>query len=168
MNPDQQLDNEGENILLVHAQGIAKARVWYQRAVKVPLVKTQEIPTGHTKNTISFQVGEHIFNFQWGDITYDIYRKEILKEFRLLPKNIGNLGLSVIQYREMETIKEFQGVEEAAKEAEIQLLARLDDMVKGNITHKKMEFMVDNDEKAVIGSLIIEVVEDISQKRLIN
>lgn len=167
LNLDQP-DDEVENILLVHAQGIAKARVWYQRAVRVPLVKTQEVPTGNTKKTISFQIGDHILNLQLGDINYALVKKEILKEFRLLPQNIGKLGLSVVQYHEMEIVKEFLGIEEASKEAETQLLSQLEDIVNGKIIHKKMEYMLDDDEKSVIGSLIIEVVEDISQKRQIN
>ncbi|NLZ53889.1 MAG: sporulation protein YqfD, partial [Thermoanaerobacteraceae bacterium] len=35
-------EKEGSNTLLVHAQGIVKARVWYQKDVKVPLVEVKK------------------------------------------------------------------------------------------------------------------------------
>lgn len=35
-------EEEGSDTLFVHAEGIVRARVWYQKAVKVPLVKTSK------------------------------------------------------------------------------------------------------------------------------
>ncbi|MDD4570735.1 MAG: sporulation protein YqfD, partial [Tepidanaerobacteraceae bacterium] len=169
-NSDQSEKMESEeNLFLVHAQGIVKARVWYQKAVKVPLVKKQKNPTGNSKKSFGFQIRNNIFNLQLGDIPYTLYEKKILREFRILPKILGEIGFSVTQYNEMEIKNEFLGIEGASREAEAQLLSQLADISKDDkITQKKMEFMLDSDEKAVIGSMIIEVVEDIGQKREIK
>ena len=70
---------------------------------------------------------------------------------------------------EMETVKEFLGVEKASVEAEAELLTELGNISKENeVTQRKMEFMLDSKEQAVIGSMILEVVEDIGQKQEIN
>ena len=165
----EQKDKGEGDILLVHAQGIIKARVWYQKAVKVPLVKTQKTPTGKSKKSIVFQTGDHIFSLQWGSIPYTLYDRKTLKEIAILPIFEGALKLNVVEYLEMEITKEFLGIEEASSEAEAELILQLGDISKDNkITQKKMEFMLDSEEKAVIGSIIIEVVEDIGQKKEIN
>jgi len=154
--------------LFVHAQGIVKARVWYQKAVKIPLVKTKETPTGKSKRSIVIQVNDNFFNLQLGDISYNIYDRKVLKEF-YLPELIGHIGFSIVKYDEMEIKKEFLGVDEACREAEEQLLLQLEDISKNNkVTQKKMEFMLDSDETSVIGSVIIEVIEDIGEKRKIG
>jgi similar to stage IV sporulation protein len=165
----EQKDKGEGDILLVHAQGIIKARVWYQKAVKVPLVKTKKTPTGKSKKSIVFQTGDHIFSLQWGSIPYTLYDRKTLKEIAILPIFEGALKLNVVEYLEMEITKEFLGIEEASSEAEAELILQLGDISKDNkITQKKMEFMLDFEEKAVIGSIIIEVVEDIGQKKEIN
>lgn len=157
------MEEEG-NTLLVHAEGIVKARVWYQKAVKVPLVEIKKIPTGNSKKSVVFQLQNHILNFHLGNIPYTLYDKKILKEIDILPI-LGRLKLSIVEYVEMESTKEFLGVEEASRKAEIQLLSQLEEIAdQDNITQRKMEFMLDSDEQAVIGSMIIEVVEDIGQK----
>jgi similar to stage IV sporulation protein len=157
---------EGSNTLLVHARGIVKARVWYQKVVKVPLVKTKRTPTGNSKKSVIVQFQDHIFNLQWGDIPYTLYDKKLLKKLDILPKLAGGLKYNVVEYIEMEVTKEFLGIEEASREAEAELLLQLGDVSKDDkVTQKKIEFMLDSDEKAVIGSMIIEVVEDIGQKR---
>lgn len=166
--PDKNKE-EGSNTLLVHAQGIVKARVWYQKAVKVPLVKTKKTPTGNSKKSLVFQFQNHIYNLQFGDFPYPVYDKKILREIDILPKLAGGLKFNVVEYLEMEMTKEFLGIEGASNEAEAELLLQLGDISKDDkITQKKMEFMLDSDEKAVIGSMIIEVVEDIGQKREID
>jgi similar to stage IV sporulation protein len=162
-------EKEGSNTLLVHAQGIVKARVWYQKAVKVPLVEVKKTPTGNSKKSVIMQFQNHIFNFQLGDIPYSLYDKKTLKELDILPILGGGLKLSIVEYIEMETTKEFLGVEKASREAEAQLLSQLEDVSKDDeITQRKMEFMLDSNEQAVIGSMIIEVVEDIGQKKEIQ
>ena len=167
----QDVSNEeqnGGNTLLVHAEGIVKARVWYQKAIKVPLVEIKKIPTGNSKKSLVLQFQNHIFNFHLGNIPYTLYEKKILKEINILPKPVG-LKLNMVEYVEMETTKEFLGVEKASRKAEAYLLSQLEEISNENdITQKKMEFMLDSDEQSVIGSMIIEVVEDIGQKKQIQ
>jgi similar to stage IV sporulation protein len=130
------------------------------------LVKTKRTPTGNSKKSVIVQFQDHIFNLQWGDIPYTLYDKKLLKKLDILPKLAGGLKYNVVEYIEMEVTKEFLGIEEASREAEAELLLQLGDVSKDDkVTQKKIEFMLDSDEKAVIGSMIIEVVEDIGQKR---
>jgi len=162
-------EEEEAKTLLVHAEGVVKARVWYQRAVKVPLVKIKKVPTGESKKALVLHLRDHIFNFHFGNINYTVYDKKTLKEINLLPQLGGGLKISVVEYMEMETVKEFLGVEKASVEAEAELLTELGNISKENeVTQRKMEFMLDSKEQAVIGSMILEVVEDIGQKQEIN
>ncbi|NLZ53754.1 MAG: sporulation protein YqfD, partial [Thermoanaerobacteraceae bacterium] len=162
-------ERDGRKTFLVHAEGIVKARVWYQKAVKIPLVKTKKTPTGNSKKSVILQFQNHIFNFHLGGKPYALYDKKTLKELDILPKLGGGIKLNIVEYVEMETQKEFLGVEKASREAEAQLLSQLENVSKENeITQRKMEFILDSDEQAVIGSMIIEVVEDIGQKQEIK
>ncbi len=163
------LDQEQDQVLLVHAKGIVNARVWYQKAVKVPLVKTKMIPTGNSKKSLVLQLGKHILNFQLGDIAYDYYNKKTINEFSILPRLSGGIQFDIIEYAEVKPIKEFLNIEEASREAEDELLLQLKDILKEKkVTQKKMEYMLDSDQTSVIGSMIIEVIEDIGQKREIE
>ncbi|AEE91255.1 Sporulation protein YqfD [Tepidanaerobacter acetatoxydans Re1] len=163
------LDQEQDQVLLVHAKGIVNARVWYQKAVKVPLVKTKMIPTGNSKKSLVLQLGKHILNFQLGDIAYDYYNKKTINEFSILPRLSGGIQFDIIEYAEVKPIKEFLNIEEASREAEAELFLQLKDILKEKkVTQKKMEYMLDSDQTSVIGSMIIEVIEDIGQKREIK
>jgi len=157
------------NVLFVHAEGIVRARVWHQKAVKVPLVKLKKVPTGKIRKALVLHFRDHILDLHLGKIDYELYDREILKEVHLLPELMGGFKLSVVEYIEMKTEKEFLGVEKASLEAEAQLLTELEELAKEKeITQRKMEFMLDSDEQAVIGSMIVEVIEDIGQKREIK
>ena len=156
----EQKDKGEGDILLVHAQGIIKARVWYQKAVKVPLVKTKKTPTGKSKKSIVFQTGDHIFSLQWGSIPYTLYDRKTLKEIAILPIFEGlNQCCGVA---EMEITKEFLGIEASAKP---RLAYFSGDISKDNKITQKDKIHADS-KKAVIGSIIIEVVEDIKKKEI--
>jgi hypothetical protein len=104
-----------------------------------------------------------------GDISYTLYDKRVLKEVNILPKLGGGLKLNIVEYIEMEAQKEYLGVENASIEAEAQLLSDLEHLSKENkIIQRKMEYVLDSDEQAVIGSMIIELVEDIGKKQKIE
>lgn len=162
-------EEEGSDTLFVHAEGIVRARVWYQKAVKVPLVKTKRVPTGNSKKSLILHFQNHILNLHLGDISYTLYDKRVLKEVNILPKLGGGLKLNIVEYIEMEAQKEYLGVENASIEAEAQLLSDLEHLSKENkIIQRKMEYVLDSDEQAVIGSMIIELVEDIGKKQKIE
>lgn len=166
---DEETVSEGKNAdkreLNVHAKGIVKARVWYQKAIKVPLVKEEEVLTGRIKKSYSIQMGKHIFNIQWGNIPFDMYNRKIVRESNIFPF-MADFSFSQIHFQEIKKNKQFLGVEEAAREAERQLLLELDSSIKNEtMTQKKMEFSLDSDENSVIGTLTVEVIEDIGQKR---
>lgn len=163
---DENQKSEQSDMILVHAKGIVKARTWYQKAVKVPLVKEEKVPTGNVKKAIRFQVGDNAFNIRWGNIPFPMYETDIKKEIRLLPEAVGDIKFGVVEYKEINIKKEFLGVDKASREAEKQLLKQLEslhDSVK--INKRKMEFTLDSDGKAVIGSLTLEVIEDIGKEQ---
>jgi similar to stage IV sporulation protein len=171
INPGQvRGEEDGETgTLLVHARGIVKARVWYQKVVRIPLVKIENKYTGNVKKAFKLQIGERVLSFQWGDVGFSMYESEISGQRLLLPRFLGDVRLITVIYREVEKKKEFLGVEGAVEEAERELLKQLGTLPDGvNVTQKKMDFRVDADKKAVIGSMTLEVIEDIGKERQIN
>lgn len=167
----EDLKNQADQtrVLLVHAGGIVKARTWYQKAVKVPLVKVENIPTGRVKKAYRLQLGKKALKFQWGKVPFALYETETVEETRLLPESIGDVRFSIINCREVQTRRQFLGVEKAAQEAEKQLLEVLESLPEDiKITRKRMDFALDSDEKNVIGSLTLEVIEDIGREQEFN
>jgi len=164
--PSENAQNDS-NIMMVHAEGIVKARVWYQRAIKVPLIKEEKIYTGRQKKAIEIQAGQTVLKLQLGNIPFENYESEIIEEVKILPSFFKNVRFNSILYKEIDFNKEFLGVEGACREAEKQLLEEMSDKLSNpNITQKKTDFTLDQDEQVVIGSLIIEVIENIGKEKL--
>jgi len=156
----------GSDVLLVRAGGIVKARTWYQKVVSVPLVKEEKIPTGQVKKAYRLQWGKSALSFRWGRIPFALYETETAGQTRLLPEILGDISFSVINYREVRTEKKFLGVDKAAQEAEKQLVGQLESLPEDiEITRKKMDFTLDSDEKNVIGTMTLEVIEDIGKQQ---
>lgn len=169
--PDRKQD-EGllnpSDATLVHARGIVKARTWYQKAVVVPLVMEERLPTGRVKKAYRLHMGKSTWSFQWGSLPFALYEIETAGQTRLLPESLGNLIFDVIYYREVESKKKFIGVDEATREAEKQLMEQLKSLPEDiKITRKSMDFSLDSDEKSVIGTMTLEVVEDIGREQKI-
>ncbi|MDI3481143.1 MAG: hypothetical protein PWQ97_798 [Tepidanaerobacteraceae bacterium] len=159
---------DASDVLLVHARGIVKAKTWYQKAVSVPLVMEEKLPTGRVKKAYRLQLGKSTWSFQLGSVPFALYETETSAQARLLPESIGDVRFSVIYYREVQLKKKFIGVDKAAQEAEKQLLEQLKSLPEDiKITRKKMDFALDSDEKNVIGTLTLEVIEDIGKEQMI-
>lgn len=160
-------DNTDSKVMLVHAEGIVKSRVWYQKAVKVPLVQEEKIYTGRYMKAVEVQVGKSSLRLQLGRVSFENYETEITEGKQILPVVFNNVKFYSVIYKEIEVKKHFLGVEGACKEAEKQLMKQFNETLKSpNITQKKMDFTLDSDGKAVIGSLMLEVIEDIGKERL--
>lgn len=174
INPEQTTETEDENaleenILLVPARGIVKARVWYQRAVKVPLVKEEKIFTGREKKYYDLQISNYVFKIKFGNMEFKEFEVETAVEKQLLPKFIGDVKFSVKKYKEVKTEKHFLGVDGAVKVAEKELSKQLKDLPKDvKTTQKNMDFVLDSEGNSVIGSLTLEVIEDIGKIRHIK
>jgi similar to stage IV sporulation protein len=160
-------ENNTMNEILVHARGIVRARVWYQRAIRVPLIKIDNVHTGRAKRSFKFILGHKQYDFQFGKIPYDRYDVEITDQF-IFPVLIKDFRIDVVTYKELEIQKKFLGVEGAVEEAEKQLLLQLQIFKDKELVQKKMEFVLDSEKKAIVGTLTLEVIEDIGEKRPIN
>jgi len=155
------------NIIMVHAEGVVKARVWYQKAIKVPLIKEEKIYTGRQKKALEIQMGESVLKFQWGNVPFENYELERSEEIKVFPGIFNDVKINSLLYKEIDIKKQFLGVEGAYREAEKQLLEQFGDKLTGsNITQKKMDFAVDSAGQTVIGSLMLEVIEDIGKEKL--
>lgn len=164
---DAERQNQSD-MLLVHARGIVKARTWYQKAVGVPLVIVERVPTGRVKKAYRLQLGKSALSFQLGSIPFALYETETVGQTRLLPESVGDVRFSVIYYREVQSKKKFIGVDKAAQEAEKQLMEHLKSLPEDiKITRKKMDFSLDSDGKNVIGTMTLEVIEDIGKEEKI-
>ena len=79
------------------------------------------------------------------------------------------MGLSSITYIELEEKERFIGMKEAIKQAEEQLEQEINKLESdAKINKRSIDFTLDNDKKHVIGSLTLEVLEDIGLQRQIK
>ncbi|ADL07680.1 sporulation protein YqfD [Thermosediminibacter oceani] len=155
--------------MLVRAKGIVKARVWYRKSVEVPLVELKKSYTGRVKKAYRFKLGNREIDIQWGDVKFPAYVEENLQEKQILPANFGNLKFNVVLYREVKEERRFLGVEGAAEEARKKLSEELRDLPQDlQVVQKKMEFTLNQEKQAVIGTLMLEVIEDIGVEQKIN
>lgn len=160
-------DDKGEPIQkssLVAARGIITARVWYQRAVKVPLIKEESVPTGVKRTQFIFRFGDKKVSFPLKDPSFPHYEKELIRSFDFLGKVCGDFGLDIAVIRETKISKGFLGVDEASFEAERYLLDELQAFDAAKITQKRTEYILDSEKSAVIGSLTVETIEEIGVK----
>lgn len=150
----------------IRASGIVKARTWYQKVVSVPLVKEEKIPTGQVKKAYRLQWGKNALSLRLGRIPFALYETETAGQTRLLPEGLGDISISVINYREVRSEKQFLGVDKAAQEAEKLLVKQLENLPKDvKIIRKNMDFTLDSDGKNVIGNMTLEVIEDIGKQQ---
>ncbi len=102
---------------------------------------------------------------------YDSYDVEITNQL-IFPALMKNFRIDVVTYKELEIRKNFLGVEGAVKEAEKQLLVQFqtfkDTDEDTELVQKKMEFVLDSEKEAIVGTLTLEIIEDIGEKRPIN
>ncbi|WP_148867059.1 sporulation protein YqfD [Thermosediminibacter litoriperuensis] len=158
-----------EDRMLVRARGIVKARVWYRKSVEVPLVEFRKSYTGRVKKAYRLKLGNHEIDIQWGDLKFPAYVEENLPERHILPPGLGNVRFNVVLYREIKEERRFLGVEGAAEEARKKLSEELRDLPEDlQVVQKKMEFTLNPDKQSVIGTLMLEVIEDIGVEQKID
>lgn len=151
-----------EKELLVRAKGIVKARVWYRESVEVPLVETVKTYTGRVKRAYKIRWGSKELRFQLGDVKFSSYEEEDLKAMPVLPQALGNVSFTPMLYKEVREESRFLGVEGASLEAE----RRLEEWLKAlpeevEIVQKRAEFTLNPEKQVVIGTLTVEVIENI-------
>ncbi|MDN5330987.1 MAG: hypothetical protein PWP45_212 [Tepidanaerobacteraceae bacterium] len=161
-------DGEEEK-LLVRAKGIVKARVWYKESVEVPLVESVKSYTGRVKKAYKFRVGNREIYLQLGDVNFSNYVEEDLKVRYIIPPAFGNVTFNPVLYREVKEEKRFLGVEGASQEASQRLAEKLKDFPGDvQIVQKKMEFTLNPEKQVVVGTLTVEVIEDIGIEKEIE
>ncbi|MGB9813260.1 MAG: sporulation protein YqfD [Thermovenabulum sp.] len=160
---------EGKGEILVPAEGIVKAKVWYQRSVKVPIVKITKEYTGRERKILRLKIKNNELYIYFKDIDFNKFDEINLKSITLLPKGLGDVKGDLIIYREYKDKKEFVGVEGAKEEAQELLEQEIKELSKNKeIVKHNMEFYVDNEDNSVIGILNLELIEDIGQKEIIQ
>jgi len=160
---------EGKGALQVPAEGIVKARVWYERSIKVPLIKVRKEYTGRERKILRLQVKGNEMYIYFSNMEFKKYEETLLKRITLLPEAFGNVKCDLVLIKEYDEKKEFLGVEQAKKEAKEGLEKEIEELSKaGEIARNNMEFFLDNDSNAVIGILNLELIEDIGQKEAIK
>jgi similar to stage IV sporulation protein len=158
-----------EKKLLVRAKGIVKARVWYRESVEVPLVESVKTYTGRVKKAYKIRLGNRELYFQLGEVNFSSYEEEDLKVRYIIPPAFGNVSFNPVLYREVKEEKRFLGVEGASQEANRRLAEKLKILPGGvQIVQKKVEFTLNPEKQVVVGTLTLEVIEDIGIEKEIE
>lgn len=158
-----------EKKLLVRAKGIVKARVWYRESVEVPLVESVKTYTGRVKKAYKIRLGNRELYFQLGEVNFSSYEEEDLKVRYIIPPAFGSVSFNPVLYREVKEEKRFLGVEGASQEANRRLAEKLKILPGGvQIVQKKVEFTLNPEKQVVVGTLTLEVIEDIGIEKEIE
>ncbi|NLY78081.1 MAG: sporulation protein YqfD [Tissierellia bacterium] len=154
--------------MYVHAEGEVLAKTSYFYQVEEPIEKTIKVETGEVFERRELKVGDRGLQFIRGDIPFDDYVEEV-REVRLFNLDIDlPIKILVHEYKELEPKIVKQNVElikdsnhmKAVEEINKQLPA------EAKIISKDVKHYV-RDNK-VITHVLIEVLEDIGEKRLLN
>ncbi len=150
------------------AQGIVKARVWYEGYGEAELILTKEYPTKKSEGLIEIKIGSKIFHLSGPrQINYEHYivEKEV-KSLSLWRKITLPIEIIKRVYRETVIYREERSVETASFLAKDQALKSILNSLRSDaIIIQANYFIIDDGEKdnnIIRAKVLLEVEEDIS------
>ena len=162
---DSDFDNN-----FIHAKGTVKARVFYNKRIKVPLTKIIDKETGRTSMLIKIKFKNCEIPIKKVGPVFNKYRSEIEKKTILGWRNI--LGfVEIITEKQYETKEEkiFLGIEGAFDVGKDILNKEINEFIPdgSTLTTKNFGKLLLKDESVLEVSLTVETIEDIGVKQKI-
>jgi similar to stage IV sporulation protein len=152
-------------VQLVHAQGIAKARIWYQTYGEAGLNKEVTCRTGRTYTRVVSKVGEVEKIIKGGEMPFLNY--EIEEASKTLLGNGGiktsPVELKVVTYYELKRSQVPLTPEEAREEAKLTALAALQEQIPDGVQvlSRNIEVLKTAEPDLIRVKVIVETLEDI-------
>ncbi|NLX61380.1 MAG: sporulation protein YqfD [Tissierellia bacterium] len=161
-------DEDSDGFILVHADGEVWAKTLYSYKIEEPIVKTIREETGRVFERKELKIGERGIQFIKGDIPFNDY-VESIEEVNIFNLNIDlPLKILVHQYKEVESKEITQDIDLIKEKNHIRAVEELNKQLppKADIISKDVKHIVN--DNFVTTYVVIEVLEDIGEKRPIN
>ncbi len=154
--------------MYVHAEGEVLARTSYSYKVEEPIVKTVKVETGEVYKRYQLQIGEKGIQFIQGDIPFKDYVENV-REIKIFNLDLKlPIKILVHEYKEVQSKKIEQDVEFIKKSNHIKAVEELNKQLppSAKIESKDVNHYIK--DNMVVTYVVIEVIEDIGEKQLLN
>lgn len=161
-------DENTEDTIPIHAEGEVLAKTRYYYRLDEPIVKTIEEKTGNIVEVHEIRFGEKGIQFFKEDIPFNHYIENI-REIKPFKERINlPFKLLVHEYIEVEKKEAKQNIEFLKKSSYIKAIEQLNKEIPEDAQIESKD-VIYNIEKGILSTqVVIEVVEDIGQKQIIN
>ncbi|MCF6461077.1 sporulation protein YqfD [Clostridium sp. Cult3] len=161
-------DENTEDTIPIHAEGEVLAKTRYYYRLDEPIVKTIEEKTGNIVEVHEIRFGEKGIQFFKEDIPFNHYIENI-REIKPFKERINlPFKLLVHEYIELEKKEAKQNIEFLKKSSYIKAIEQLNKEIPEDAQIESKD-VIYNIEKGILSTqVVIEVVEDIGQKQIIN
>lgn len=160
-------DPEIEDIY-VHAEGEVLARTVYTHSMEEPIIKTIKEETGRVYETYELKVGKRGVQFSKDDIPFKNYIEDV-REVKLFDNKLDlPLKILVHEYREVEAKEIKQNIDFLKKAIHIKAIEEINKQLAESveIESKDVKYAIDGDVLSI--HIVVEAVEDIGKKQIIN
>lgn len=158
-------------VQMVHAQGIAKARIWYQAYGESGLYKEVTHRTGRTFINVVLKVGEVEKIIKQGRIPFADYEvEEVRKRLPVWRNKTIPVESTIVTYYEIEKAQVPLTQEEAREEAKRIAFVALQEQVPDGVQvlGRNIEVLKTTETDLVRVKVIVETLEDIGTAQHIN
>ncbi len=161
----------GGETLLVHAEGEVLALTRYSSIVREPIVKNEEKFTGRVFTQKGIKIGDKGIQFMKGEIPFENYREFVEEKSIInLEKYDIDFPIKIVnhEYREVELREVKQNIDYLKNANQIAATKEINKELppKSQIQSKNIRHQID--DNILTTQVIIETIEDIGKKQIIN
>lgn len=164
------ISDEDPNVkdIFVHAEGEVLARTVYTHSMEKPIVKTIKEETGNLYEIYELKLGKRGILFSKDDIPFKNYIEDI-REVKLFDNKFDlPIKILVHEYKEVVAREMEQNIDFLKKEIHILAIEEINKQLAKDIEieSKDVKYTVDEDMLSI--HIIVEAVEDIGEKQILN
>lgn len=161
----------GGEPLLVHAEGEVLALTRYSSIIREPIVKNEEKYTGQIFTQKGIKIGNKGIRFMQGDVPFENYR-EFVEEKSVI--NLEKYGIDfpikivTYEYREVELKEIKQNIDFLKNANQIAATKEINKELPADAQIQSKNIRHQIDDNILTTQVIIETIEDIGKKQIIN
>lgn len=156
--------NPGAPVHMVHAQGITKARIWYQTYGEAGMYKQVAGRTGRTYTHVVLKAGEVEKIIKQGRIPFPYYDvEEVTKSLPAWRNKSIPVEFKIVTYYEVKWSQVSLTPEDAREEAKLMALAALQEQIPDGVQvlSRNIEVLKTAEPDLIRVKVIVETLEDI-------
>lgn len=161
-------DELSQKQLFVHSEGEVWAKTVYSCRIEEPIVKIIEEETGNVYERKELKIGDKGVQFIKGDIPFDNYIEDV-NEVKIFGFDLKlPIKILVHEYREIEKKEIKQNIDFIKQSNQIKAVEELNKQLSSTAKIESKDVTHYIEDNFVITYVVIEVIEQIGQKSIIN